>query len=348
MPFQRINHYVPCLYLKRFGSPSGRVLTYRVLVAHNNVPMWREKSIKGVAYHAHLYTRIAAGVQTDEIERWLNTEFESPAEEALSKATTDARLSPTDWKILVRFLAAQDVRTPARLAENLQFWNENLQAMLDHTLQEAVEQLEMANNSGQPIHSTKTPNAEYIPLRVTKEIEPGQDFGKLQVETLVGRGLWFFTMQRVLTSTVNVLHTHRWTILRPPDDMTWFTTDDPVVRLNYHAMDKYDFNGGWGSPGTEIFLPLGPRHLLYAKVGEHPPQRGSVVPRGTALMIRRFLAEHAHRFIFSAIADAEVQKLRPRKVDATLLRQEDKQWRRWHEQQSLAEQELLSSGYVER
>jgi hypothetical protein len=299
--------------------------------------MWQEKSVKGVAYHAHLYTRIAAGVQTDEVERWLNTEFETPAEEALLKATTDARLSPTDWKILVRFLAAQDVRTPARLAETLQFWNENLQTMLDHTLQNTVEQLAIAKTSGQPIRSAKDPRADYIPLRVTREIEPGQKFGKVKAETVVGRGLWFFTMQRALTSTVNILHTHRWTILTPPDGMAWFTTDDPVVRLNYYATGKYDFKGGWGNPGTEIFLPLGPHHLLYAKVGERPPPRGSVVPRATALMMRRFIAEHAHRLIFSSTMDPEVPKLRPRIADASLLLNEREQWRRWHEDQTVAE-----------
>lgn len=343
MAFQRNNHYVPCLYLKRFSSVSGRVPTYRVLVAHESVPFWREKSLKGVAFHAHLYTRIAAAGQTDEIERWLNSEFESPAEEPLLKATTDARLSPADWKALVRFLAAQDVRTPARLAENLQFWNENLPGMLDHTLQKALEELAAAKKSGESIRTTITPNADYIPMHITRESEPGQEFGKLQVETLVGRGLWFFSMQRALTSTSNILHAHRWTILTPPDGMTWFTTDDPVVRLNYYANREHDFKGGWGNSGTEIFLPLGPRHLLYTKVGERPPRRGSVVPHATALMMRRFIAQHAHRFIFSATADSDVPKLRPRKVDAALLHSEAEQWRRWHVEQSLAEQQLRRS-----
>jgi len=303
--------------------------------------MWQEKSIKGVAYHAHLYTRIAAGVQTDEIERWLNTEFESPAEEPLRKATTNARLSVSDWKILVRFLAAQDVRTPARLVDTLTFWKENLQGILDQTLHETVAQLETAKASGQRIAFTKTAGSEYIPLRVTRQIEPDQDSGKLAVETIVGRELWFFTMQRALTSTIDVLHTHRWTILIPPDDMTWFTTDDPVIRLNYYQRGKYDFQGGWGSPGTEIFLPLDPRHLLYTKVGECSPRRGSVVPRAVGLMIRRFIAEHAHRFIFSESSDPEATRLRPRIVDASLLSRESGQWRRWHEEQTQAEQELI-------
>lgn len=153
-------------------------------------------------------------------------------------------------------------------------------------------------------------------------------------------------MQRALTSTVSVLHTHRWTILISPDDLTWFTTDDPVVRLNYYERGKYDFKGGWGNPGTEIFLPLDPRHLLYAKVGHRPPPRGSVVPRAMAQMIRGFIAEHAHRFVFSASPDPEVTRLRPRIVDATLLTREAAQWRRWHQDQTQAEQELKLNAVV--
>jgi hypothetical protein len=71
-----------------------------------------------VAYYSHLYTRIAAGEESDEVEKWLDREFEGPAEESLHKATSEARLTPDDWRRLVCFLAAQDVRTPARFAEH--------------------------------------------------------------------------------------------------------------------------------------------------------------------------------------------------------------------------------------
>lgn len=44
---------------------------------------------------------------------WLDQDFERPAEEPLRKARTGARMSRDDWKQLIRFVAAQDVRTPA-------------------------------------------------------------------------------------------------------------------------------------------------------------------------------------------------------------------------------------------
>jgi hypothetical protein len=227
------------------------------------------------------------------------------------------RLTPADWRVLVRFLAAQDVRTPARLLENLQWFKKAVPAMLDNTLRNSVSKLEEAHRSGVAI---KTSKPEYIPLRVTTEIEPGQDIGKIKAEIVMGRGLWLFNIKNALTKTVEILHNLKWTILIAPAELTWFTSDDPVVRLNYYPNGTYDFKGGWGNPGTEIFLPLDQRHLLYTKVGARPRRRGTVVSRDEAEMIRRFIAEHAHRFIFAASPDAEVPRLRPRTVDPAFLR----------------------------
>jgi hypothetical protein len=347
-PFQRNNHYVARLYLKRFETSPGRVSTYRILVADHRVPLWKPCAVKGIAYHAYLYTRIAAGFESDEIEKWLNTEFESPAEEALMKATCDMRLSRNDWRNLVHFVAAQDVRTPVRLQEDLQRWNKSLQGVLDSTLQDAVRRLESAKKSGQAVSTAKSFNSEYIPLRVTTAIEPGQKFGTVKAEAIVGRGLWFFGMRHLLTKTVDILLNHQWTILIAPDDLTWFTSDDPVIRLNYYSVDQYDFGGGWGKRGSEVLFPLDSRHLLYTKIGTRPSARRLIVPRPQAEAIRRFIAEHAHRYIFATSPDGEVPKLRPRTVDASLLRHEQEQWLKWHEEQSAAERELLASRIAAR
>ena len=42
----------------------------------------------------------------------------------------------------------------------------------------------------------------------------------------------------------------------------------PVLRLNYYKPGQYDFRGGWGNPGSEVLMPLSPRHLLYVQVGK--------------------------------------------------------------------------------
>jgi hypothetical protein len=76
----------------------------------------------------------------------LNEEFETPAEEPLRKATEDLRLTPSDWQRIIRFVAAQDVRTPARLFESTQRWNTAAPTMLEETLQESVHRLELAKS----------------------------------------------------------------------------------------------------------------------------------------------------------------------------------------------------------
>jgi len=317
------------------------LFAYRTLVSRPEIPLWRKRAIKGIAYHAHLYTRIAAGQETDEIEKWLDREFEAPAEEALQRATSDERLTSKHWTQLVRFLAAQDVRTPARLIENLSRWRRDAQHLLDSTLRESVKKIAAAKTSEEP-NVISGNNSEYIPLHVTAEASPHLGSGKLRAHLVVGRGLWLFSIKHLLTKTISVLHQHRWSILSPPDDLRWFTSDDPVIRLNYCGENKYDFRGGWGSRRSEILLPLGPRHLLYTHIGERPPPRGEVLTPAKAVAIRRIIAEHAHRMILAASPHEDMPLLRPRVVNDQLFRQDQEQWRKWHEDQATAERKLAS------
>jgi hypothetical protein len=211
-------------------------------------------------------------------------------------------------------------------------------------VQAAVREWETAKEFGRPLkESGNRLPTEYIPIRVTKQIVPGETHGALKAELLAGRGMWFFSMRHTLTHTLRHLEGHKWTILRGPEGRRWFTSDDPVIRLNYSNGSSYHFHGGWGSKGTEIMLPLSPQHLLYTQIGKQPPRRGSVVPRELAAAIRRVIAAHAHRTVFAAEPDGDVPTLRPRVVDAALLQSENEQWQRWHEQQSAAEREYLDS-----
>jgi len=338
--FHRDNHYVSCEYLKAWESSPGRVWLYRVLVSHAKVPLWNEKSIRGVAYHAHLYTRLAAGGASDEIEQWFDHEYETPAAEVLRKVASDSRLQPSDWRVLIRFLSAQDVRTPARLVEFLRRWYESYPDFFQKTLEKSVEKLESMKARGEEIRVAPFPQADYFPIRVTTEIQPGQEFGTIKAESVVGRALWLFSIKHLLSKTAEVLQQHRWTIMAPPKGVEWFTSDDPVVRLNFHNHSKYDFGGGWRSKGTEIFMPISPKHLLYTQVGSRPPQRGTQFSSEQAEIIRRCIAEHAHRFIFASKPDANVASLRPRTVNAELMKDEDAQWSKWHEEQTEAEKKL--------
>jgi hypothetical protein len=298
------------------------------------VPLWRQAAVKGLAYHEHLYTRVVAAGQTDEIERWLATVFESPGEEAIQKAVTDAHLTTQDWSRLIKFLAAQHVRTPVCLMEMHQLSVRTLQDTLPDTLNESVKEFETARREGNPLPHDSHADSEHLPCRVTI------DGGMLRFEIIAGRELWLYNLKHLLTRTVDALLAHKWTILRSPEEIEWVTSDDPVVRLNYHNSNKYDFGGGWDSRGTEIFLPLSPRHLLYTKIGTEPPRRGEVLSAELATCFQRFTIEHAHRYVFAAAQDVKVSEHRPRIVDKEVFADEMNQWSRWHEEQSTAERSL--------
>lgn len=342
MSSTRDNHYVPCLYLKHFASESGHLHRYRILVSKPTIREWKRVHVSGVGYHSHLYTRTLAHGDSDEIEKWLNLYFEEPAKGSISKAVNDERLEKEDYRLLVRFLAAQTVRTPAFLIENLPRWREQMKTQLEESSKNLKKELERAHATGPPIRKEPVSNSEYFPLRVTSELSKDGKSGVIKTETVVGRGTWIFSMRHLLTSTLNRLSDHRWTILSAEDDLPWFTTDDPVVRLNFRNPSDYDFKGGLGVPKTNIFLPLSPKHLLFTQVGEKSYQRGEVLPRHMAIMLRRMIAEHAHRYIFSPGNDPAIPQYRPRVIDAQAVKDEQEQWRRWPEEQSAAERELLS------
>lgn len=201
--------------------------------------------------------------------------------------------------------------------------------------------MEHAREVGQVLEIDEVSQSEYFPLRVTKELEPDTEKGILKAEFAIGRQLWLVSIRHQLTHTLNALHKHRWTLLSPPDGLEWFTSDDPVVKLNFNSSGQYDFKGGWASSGTYIFMPLGPQHLLFTEVGKKPPTRGTVVSQEMATRIRQFIAEHAHRTIFAAAPDSEAIQLRPRIVDKEAVHAESLQWQRWHEEQSTVERQLM-------
>lgn len=336
--FHRNNHFVPCVYLKNFAGSSDGIFTYRTLVSRSDVMPWKKRSIRSVGYLSHLYTRIVAGGETDEFERWLDNEFEAPAAEPLRKAVSGSKLNSNDWSHLVRFLAAQIVRTPAFFVENLPRWQADVPGLLDSVVQQSVQALEAAKKSGRPLAIQETPKNDYLPLRVTAEpAEPGKNGGQLKTTITIGRGLWLFSMRSILTGSARVLHQHKWSILSPHEGLSWFTSDDPVIRLNYYDGGRYDFKAGINKQGAEILLPLGPQHLMYTKIGDRPPPRGETLTLTQTEVIRRAIAEHGYRMVFAASPEEDVCRFRPRIVNDKLFREEADRWQSWHADQTAAE-----------
>ena len=128
------------------------------------------------------------------------------------------------------------------------------------------------------------------------------------------------------------------------------TSDNPVIRLNYYGKNQeceYDFKGGWGSEGTEIFLPLSPQHLMYTQVGSRPALRGTIIPLDMAHYFQKFIVQHAHKFVFSSEVNYEVELIRPRIVDHNLYKEKEQKWNDWYDEDTLAESQFLASQNTE-
>lgn len=338
------NHYVPELYFKGWAS-DRKIWTYRLLASHNQVPVWKHHSIRSVAAHRHLYTYLTTQGLTDEFERWIDKEFESPAAPAIQKVLRNERLYPKDWHCLIKFLAAQDVRTPARLIESLRRQHEVLPALIDETLKDLENKIKRAQETGNFTPGAVAPNTGIgvgaISINVEKADDPGK--ARISIKTNVGRKLWLSGVKYALTYAIEHLFKHRWTIVRAANGVIWPTSDNPVVRLNYADPRNYNLTGGWGSDGSEIFMPIGPCHLLYTRVGHKPPPRYDQFTLGVSSQIKRIIVENAHRMVFTSTIDPEVEHIRTRVVDAAKYEEERQQWMDWGENQRKAEAEFLTS-----
>lgn len=336
------SHFVPKLYQKNFAV-DGYIHAYRTLVSHERVPSWKRIHISAIGYREHLYTRLLGGQESDEIERWLNVEFESPAEEPLRKAVAGAKLRPDDWERLVRFALSLDVRNPV--------WFQGLVKRLGGEMPELFRgAVDFVAKHGRSEHAPSKSD-QYFPRQIEMKRVPGGDNNSDQVEVefklsySIGRGLWLGQMKHALEEVARKhgLYRKKWTILRFPEDVPIVTSDNPVVKLNRYENGRFDFKGGWANPGTEIFLPLSPQYLLFTSVGASSQMtRGQLVPKDKALVLRALIARHASRLILAPSAVSEVKYLRPRIVDERRYLEEKAYWESWHKGNTAAERQLLA------
>lgn len=330
----RDNHYVPQMYLKQWAVDK-KICTYSLLVAHDNVRRWKSLSPKSIARRQHLYTSVMNGQESDELERWLGSEFEAPAEGPISRAIRDARLSPDDWHKLVRFALSQDVRTPSYLSKCIQLQTESLPAILDSALQEFVKKL--VNGRIQKNEEERSKNNR-IPLKVSIEASDDNESVSVRTETLIGRSSWHCAIGQALTGTVAKVPMKGWTILKPARDYTWPTSDNPLIKLNYRNELDYNFRGGWDVPMGDVFLPLSPTHLLHRCGGVRPSPRGHQLDVPTTRKIIHMIVEHADRYVF-AQQEFNIESIRERRVDEKMQKQERDTWKNWHLDQEKAERD---------
>jgi hypothetical protein len=285
------------------------------------------RSTARLTRYTDLYTSSFWGTESDSFERWLNEEIEQPAVEPLAKVRADVPLVADDWKRLARYAAALDVRTPASYLEQKDRWVREVPITLKQTMTNLESRLRRAIKRGEV--PTKPPaTSEAFPIKVT--LGPAEA-GKVPVraEVVMGREMWLWSQRHLLTNTAEVLAKHQWVVLKPHPGSAWFTSDHPMLRLNFYSPERYDFGGGWGNKGTELILPLSPEHLMYTKIGSKWKGATVLSPEHT-LQFQRFVSERAHRWIIASGKPMRAEMFRPRRVDLDAFRSEKHAWKLWH------------------
>jgi hypothetical protein len=162
----RDNHYVSQAYLRRWASSDGRVEVFRTLVSHESVPDWRSHSLKGIAYHRHLYTQLGHGAESDVVERWLADAIDSPSEGVLSRVAAQERLAPADWDVLLRLFVASMARTPAYYFRRVPAWERDLKPMMERILKETVSAMEAGVEPGPGTDAEPLAKNVELPVRI--------------------------------------------------------------------------------------------------------------------------------------------------------------------------------------
>lgn len=320
------------MYLKNWCDNNRKIHQYKNLVQHENVPIWKAFSPKAIGYAKHLYVDTKSGNANDDFENWFDLQFEYPAENAISKVLKNIKLTKSDYVKLTNFLALQDLRTPKRFLEYLQ---RTSNSALDEIVQNVVKDIP-SSISANYRSDFNTRFHDELPLKIL--LKKDTDGFVVQASFLPGRASWLWSIKQLLTGVAADLHKNSWTILHPADGHYWLTSDNPVLKLYYNDDLNYHFNGGWRSIGSEIILPLGPRHLLYTKVGVSPPiLRSTKLGIEETTNINQLIAKNSHRFVIAIEPFEQIQHYRPRTIDSNKIQREKTEWENFNNDQILAE-----------
>ena len=86
----------PRFHLKQWSKDGQRIWGYRLLVSHENVKESDRYAVSRIAVHRDLHTETTDGIETDDFERFLASEYETPAQEALGKVRNNQTLNVGD------------------------------------------------------------------------------------------------------------------------------------------------------------------------------------------------------------------------------------------------------------
>lgn len=325
------NHYVPQFYLQNWSNDTVHVYAYSLLVPDARIPYWRRSAIRYTAIWNDFYTRHVGDKEADDFEKWFNSEFETPAKAVFKKLLDDEAISAEESRILSRYIAAQHLRTPARATKIIGMLQEIVPDILKNTH-------EKLNSVHIPKASTRNmEETELLPLSVSIDHENQT----ITTGTIIGKSMYLFALKHLLTNTVHVMDNYSWHVIHAAEGISFPTSDDPVICMNYFSESNYNFGGGWGRKYGNIIMPISPSKLLFTEIGSNiSVDELDYSPRWSEFF-RKVIIEHAHRYVYAIEPQKGMLAIHPRLVNRTLYLQEQEKLATWHQENIDAEISLM-------
>lgn len=132
-----------------------------------------------------------------------------------------------------------------------------------------------------------------------------------------------------------------WQVVHAADGISFPTSDDPVICLNYNSERDYDFGGGWGKKHSNILMPISPKLLLFSKVGVKRKMSGLDYSLAYSKLFREMIIRHAHRYVYADRPQKGMLALNARVVNRDIYEYEQQSIAGWHIENVEAERRLL-------
>lgn len=188
-----------------WGHVNGNnIYVYSILVSDSRVPYWSLRRIKSTAVWNDFYTRKVGQNEIDDFEKWFDREFETPAKKVFDSLKNNHNLNKDESEVLSRFVAAQHLRTPARLNDILAFGR----SIMPEIFYDIVHRVSKEIRENPDIISTQPKTSEDTELLPIKTIIH-KNKSEAEVQSCVGKGFYLFALKKLLTNTVEVMYKHK-------------------------------------------------------------------------------------------------------------------------------------------
>ena len=322
MQINHNNHYVPQAYLQGWGI-DNKIFVYRLLVSHNNVPLWNRQAIAHTASQNNLYTRLINNREYDDIETEFNVRFESPAKGPLEKARNGDGMSVKDWEILIDFMAAQHVRTLA-FHQKIQPNFKNIAAYSVNNLASGV------TSADEFIDKLKTQNSSLAAPTAITSVQRHNGCIMVAVESITGKNTWLFEMNRMLEDHSDfrtTLHKYKWSIVTSHKNVEWPTSDTPLAIVNLYAENCY--LASLGQPENRLIFPISPSKALVT-IPSSKLQPRFEFGLQESMLIKNIIVRNGYMFVYSRSQDGSIPKMRKRTVDKSEYDRIHNMYQEWY------------------